>query len=94
MTWISVLPSGGMAIARKKPKKMDANQAAASILSQIIFETETVSPPTPDEVSRVMADLGRRGGKRGGPARAKKLSKKRLRQIASQAAKARWKGTR
>ena len=34
--------------------------------------------------------LGRLGGKKGGPARAKKLSKKRLSQIAQKAAKARW----
>lgn len=93
MTWFSVLGSGGMPSAPKK-RKLDANQQAASILSKIIQETETPPAPTPDEVSRVMAELGRRGGRRGGKVRAERLSKKRLRQIASQAAKARWKGSR
>ena len=36
------------------------------------------------------ATLGRRGGLKGGPARAHKLSAKRRREIASKAAKARW----
>jgi len=35
--------------------------------------------------------LGRLGGKKGGPARAKSLSKKRRSEIARKAAKARWK---
>ena len=35
-------------------------------------------------------ELGRLGGKRGGPARAKKLSKRRRSEIAKTAAKARW----
>ena len=34
--------------------------------------------------------LGRMGGKKGGPARAKKLSKKRRSEIAKKAAEARW----
>lgn len=93
MTWFCVLGSGGMPSAPKK-RKLDANEAAASIVSQIISETETPPAPTRDEISRVMADLGRRGGKRGGPARAEALSKKRRKQIASQAAKARWKASR
>lgn len=89
MSWIGVLPSGGMASTPRRPsKKRDENQAAASILSQIISDTEK---PTQDEISRVMADLGSKGGKKGGPARARSLSDRRRRQIASQAAKARWK---
>ena len=35
-------------------------------------------------------ELGRLGGLKGGPARAKKLSKKRRTEIASKAARARW----
>jgi hypothetical protein len=34
--------------------------------------------------------LGRLGGKKGGPARAKKLSAKKRKQIAQKAAQARW----
>jgi hypothetical protein len=45
----------------------------------------------PDEEMRELARrLGSRGGKKGGPARAKKLSGERKSEIASNAAKARW----
>ena len=38
--------------------------------------------------------LGRLGGQKGGPARAKKLSKKKRSEIAKKAAAARWKKTK
>jgi len=41
-------------------------------------------------ISEVMAELGRRGGPKGGPARARALSPERRRQIARRAAAARW----
>jgi hypothetical protein len=50
------------------------------------------SNPDPDALRRqAAAMLGSRGGKKGGPARAAKLSKKRLSEIGKKAAKARWK---
>jgi len=49
-----------------------------------------VSKPTPKMISEVMAELGRRGGPKGGPARARALSPERRRQIARRAAAARW----
>jgi hypothetical protein len=46
---------------------------------------------TEDGKNAAAVALGRRGGLKGGPARAKKLSKKRRSQIAKKAAAARWK---
>lgn len=46
--------------------------------------------PTPEMVSQVFSMMG----KRGGPARAKKLTKKRRKEIAQKAAEARWKTDR
>lgn len=46
--------------------------------------------PTAKAISEVMAELGRRGGPKGGAARAKKLTAARRKQIARQAARARW----
>jgi phage gp16-like protein len=46
--------------------------------------------PSKDEVSRVMAALGRKGGKVGGNARANALTKERRSEIAKAAAKKRW----
>lgn len=44
----------------------------------------------PGGKNSVAASLGRRGGLKGGPARAQKLSAKRRSEIASKAARARW----
>ena len=41
-------------------------------------------------IKNAAAELGRLGGLKGGPARAKKLSPKKRREIAKKAAKARW----
>lgn len=50
-----------------------------------------VVPDVPGgEKSAIAASLGRRGGLKGGPARAQKLSAKRRSEIASRAARARW----
>ena len=45
----------------------------------------------PDEVRAAAAALGRRGGLKGGPARAAKLDAEQRKSIASAAAMARWK---
>ena len=52
------------------------------------------SKPTPEEISKVMRDMGRRGGKKGGKkggkARMAGLTAKQRSRLASEAAKARW----
>lgn len=48
--------------------------------------------PTSSEISKVMAELGRRGGKIGGKKRAKALTPERRSEIARKAARKRWKG--
>ena len=75
-----------------KPATLDANQFAARITELVTGEpvgapaAETPAPPKdPAAVS-----LGRRGGLKGGPARAKKLGKKKLSAAARKAAQARW----
>jgi hypothetical protein len=76
-----------------KPKTLDPNQLAATIL-----EIVTGEPPggsVPAEETRPAKDpaavaLGRKGGLKGGPARAKKLGKKKLSEAGKKAAKARW----
>jgi len=47
-------------------------------------------PPEKPEKDPAAVSLGRRGGKKGGSARAKKLSPERRKEIARKAAKARW----
>jgi len=56
----------------------------ASIIGEAAALTDNVL------ISRVMAEMGRKGGRIGGKRRLVTLSGKRRRQIASAAAKARW----
>jgi len=73
---------------RSSKSKVDVNQLAANILKQATGETAPV--PAKDEISRVMAAMGRKGGLKGGKARAKALSKSKRAEIAQKAARARW----
>ncbi len=73
--------------SRKRPR--DLNALAKSIVDEA---TEGDEPERAEVLAKDPAavDLGRRGGKVGGPARAAKLSKKRRTEIARKAAEARW----
>ena len=67
---------------KRSSKPSDPNELAASILAEATGEEPKKDPAA--------VALGRRGGLKGGKARAKKLSAKRRSQIAKKAAKARW----
>jgi len=70
--------------SRKKPK--DPNQLAAEIVR---LSTEEKAP-NKDPISEYLARIGRKGGLRGGKARAKKLSPTKRKEIARIAAQTRW----
>lgn len=73
-----------------KPKRpRDANQLAKSIVDLSTGQAEEVTPDEGKDPAAVA--LGRKGGLKGGKARAKKLSPERLSEIAKKAAAARWK---
>ncbi len=78
-----------------KPKRpRDPNQLAKPIvdLATATPPSDSHSPPQiGDAKDPAAVSLGRRGGLKGGAARAKALTKKRRSEIASKAAKARWK---
>lgn len=76
-----------MATKKKQPK--DINQLAKSIVDQAT-EEKTQEEISQDEAKALAAALGRLGGLKGGPARAKKLSPKKRTEIAKKAAAARW----
>jgi len=89
--------------ARKKTKRghLDVNQLAASIVAEATDETtkdaDADTPEDQDEEESAndgknpaAVALGRLGGKKGGPARAAKLSKRKRHEIAKKAAAARW----
>jgi hypothetical protein len=72
--------------------KKDLNKLASSIVDQAIGEAPApISAPVDDGKNPAAVALGRLGGKKGGHARAKKLSANKRRLIAKKAATARWK---
>lgn len=78
--------------SKKKKRPTDLNLLAASIVKDATNENPTTEEPTtelPTKNPHAVA-LGHLGGLKGGPARAKRLSKKKRSEIAQKAAKARW----
>ena len=85
-----------MAKKKRKPKTPDPASFAFGVLQHVIDATGDTpeEPPTPPAESGkdpAAVALGRKGGLKGGPARAKKLGKKKLSEAARKAALARWK---
>lgn len=68
---------------KRSSKKKDPNVIAANIVGQATDETQIAKNPA-------AVALGRLGGKKGGVARAAKLSPERRKEIAKNAARARW----
>jgi hypothetical protein len=94
-----VFPSQNPGMPKRSRKPRDLNQLAKAIVEQATSQESEQSgggeaePEDPVEKARKDAAklLGSLGGKKGGPARAKALSKKRRQEIARKAARARWK---
>jgi hypothetical protein len=75
-------------MAKKSKMPTDVNQRAKAIVD---FATGTEDPPDPDEAKDPAAvALGRKGGAKGGRARAEKLSAEERSAIAKRGAAARW----
>jgi len=70
-----------------KPPPGDENEAAYQAVHRLLGEPN----PAGDGKNPAAVLLGRLGGKKGGPARARKLSARERSAIARRAAKARWK---
>lgn len=75
----------------KRSRKLDMNQLAKRIVDEATGE-EPITPPPPEK-NKAAQELGRLGGKKGGKARADKLTAEQRSEIARTAAHARWKKT-
>lgn len=79
---------------RKRPKlREDAAETAYRTLQEAIGERPKTVPPserTEDQKNLEAMERGQKGGKRGGRARAKKLTAQERKAIAQKAAAARW----
>jgi len=76
-----------MAKAIKK-LPVDTNKRAKAIVDALTADKEPMTDK--DLISAVMSEMGRKGGLKGGNARAKKLTSERRSEIAKKAAAARW----
>lgn len=83
-----------MCLMAQHPKRpRDPNQLAKMVVDIATGEAETDSSTTVDK-DPIAAELGRRGGLKGGRARAESLTAEVRREIAQRAAAARWKRDR
>jgi hypothetical protein len=81
-----------------KPLPKDSNQRAYEIFRLSVEESDEKTPtpkdkeqpPEKSEISKYLAEIGRKGGLKGGNARAAKLSARKRKEIAQKAAKSRW----
>lgn len=73
----------------RRVREKDANTLAKNVIDEIIELTESEDFEPKKNPAAVM--LGRKGGLKGGKARAEKLSPERRREIALKASLARWK---
>ena len=77
----------------KKKRPTDISQLAYQIVQEATQEAKEELTPTTTltkEKNPAAVALGRLGGLKGGPTRAKKLSAKKRKEIARKAAKTRW----
>lgn len=76
----------------RKPRPRDPNQLAKLIIDIATGQVEDKPEPRPEDATKDPAavSLGRRGGLKGGKARAAKLSPEQRREIAKRAAAKRW----
>jgi len=78
-----------MADCRKLPR--DPNQRAKSVVDIATGDDEKCPPESQDsQKDQAAVNLGRRGGQKGGRARAKKLTAEERSEIARRAAQKRW----
>jgi hypothetical protein len=72
----------------KRIKNLDVAQNARRVFDEALASVET--SPTPDMISLVMAELGRRGGRIGGKRRLVTMTAERRSEVAKLAARKRW----
>ena len=69
------------------PKREDEVQSARRVFDAVITETETISMSM---ISRVMSEMGKKGGSKGGKMRLVTMTPERRSEVAALAANKRW----
>lgn len=76
---------------KKKKRSRDFNELAAQIVAEAIGDVLPDAPDDNNGKNPAAVALGRLGGKKGGKARAEKLTPEQRKEIAQKAAMVRWK---
>lgn len=77
---------------KQQERPTDVNQMAQHLVNVSIRENgDKITPPTKAQISMLMAQLGRKGGKVGGKRRLKTMTPEQRSDVARKAAEARWK---
>lgn len=75
----------------KHDRPKDVNQLARHLVNLSTSEQDdSITPPTQAQVSLLMAELGRKGGKKGGKRRLETMTPRERSAVARKAAQARW----
>jgi hypothetical protein len=75
-----------------KPLPKDSNKRAYEVFRLSVEEPEEKEPlKEKSEIAKYLSEIGRKGGLKGGKARAEKLTSEQRRNIAIKAAHVRWK---
>ena len=74
-------------LSTKTKRPTDVNQLMHHLGAQ---STKEPDPPSRSEISRIMAAMGRKGGKKSGKARMEKIPAEQRSEIAANAARAMW----
>ncbi len=75
----------------RKPKKKKAPQEDVNQVAHRLVRESTSEPTSEAQISQLMAEMGRRGGKIGGKRRMVTMTPEQRSQSAFRAAQARWK---
>lgn len=75
---------------RSSKRPRDLNQLAKLLTEEATGDSPRIEPPVEREKDPAAVSLGRRGGLKGGAARAKKLTAEQRSEIARKAAATRW----
>ena len=76
---------------KHKRRPRDVNELAHQLVAISTAEDrDSIPPPSREQVSALMAEMGRKGGKIGGKRRLTTMTAKQRKQVAKRAARARW----
>lgn len=75
---------------KRSTRPPDVNQLAHQVRESTARSADNIAPPTKAQISLLMAELGKKGGKIGGKRRLETMTAKERSAAASNAAKARW----